>query len=114
MPMSKVIAKPTKNDQTLTQMGYVEVGALQMHQTALESSGSEEDSVFEVVTPPSKKRPKIESEKVDVKPARSDNTETFGSQLGNDATFHLRVPCASIEDVESQDQLHPVYRYTKH
>ena len=114
MPKSKVITKPTNNDQTLTQMGYVEVGALQMHQTALESSGSEEDSVFEVITPPSKKRPKIENEKVEVKPKRTDNSETFGSLSGSDPRFHLRVPCASIEDVENQDHLHPVYGYTKH
>lgn len=115
MSKPKATSNSNKNNQTLTQMGYVKVGAVQMGQTS-ESSGSDEDLMFEV-TPPPKKRPKIESdekEKSDDKSVMSEGTESLGHQPHGDVTFHFHVHYASIEDIRSQDQLHPVYGYTKH
>ena len=121
MSKPKATNKFNNQNQTLTQMGYVEVGAKEMAQRkddavdaiamlgqTSQSSNSDEDTPL-VVTPPPKKRAKTS----DDDSVTSENTVSIGPHPHGDVAFHFRVSYASIEDVGGQDQLHPVFGYTK-
>ena len=118
MSKPRATNKFSNQNQTLTQMGYVEVGSKEMARREDEAvdaiamlgqatQSSDEDTPLEV-TPP-KKRAKT-SDDVSV---ASEGTASLGPHPHGDVAFHFRVPYASIEDVGGQDQLHSVFGYTK-
>jgi hypothetical protein len=112
-----------KCDQTLTQIGYVVKRPASPPQTSQKNSpdcrsASDEEVVVlspPEVTPSPKKRAKFKSgSEEERKEEEEEQEEEEEYQNRDDITFHLLAHHASIEDVDGQDQLHPVYDYTKH
>jgi hypothetical protein len=113
-----------KCDQTLTQMGYVvKRPSPQPSQNSPGDcrSASDEEEVVVLsppeVTPSPKKRAKFKSgSEEERKQEKEEQEEEEEEQYKNrdDITFHLLAHHASIEDVDGQDQVHPVFGYTKH